>query len=231
MRKASTAQQGMLPMPRCLLLLLVAATANGRATKLSSAISVPERIQKMGDTQRAMLQNLINRVMQRGSVEHETAQPDFAGTWHTTLTEGMDEYLDRAMGVGYLKRKIALKASQSQTLWQEGNIVHLEMTDKRGTVKFIIRPDGRTYPGKGFMKLPMKQRARWDKKTLVIDERYAQHFGGEEHGKPASGEQCPVICSRRFVDKSGKMVVQVERQLLSGETIGMKTFYKRTASE
>ena len=139
----------------------------------------------------------------------------------------MDEYLDRAMGLGYLKRKIACKASQSQKLWQEGQVVHLEIMDQRGTSKFLIRPDGKIYPGKGFMKLPMQQRAYWDKQTLVVDEKYAQHFGGAEHGKPASGKECPVVRSYRYVDNAGMMLVQVERCLVSGETVGMTSYYSR----
>jgi len=210
------------------LLAAVVATAHGRAVGPTAATAPPpltERLQQIRDE----LQLRVDRVLGRGSVGGETAQPQFAGSWKTASTEGMDEYLDQAMGVGYLKRKIACKASQQQRLWQEGSIVHLEMTDKRGTAKFVIRPDGKTYPGKGFMKLPMKQCARWDKQTLIIDEKYGQHFGGEEHGRPASGDQCPVIRSWRSVDSKGRMVVQLERRLVNGEVVGMKTYYARQA--
>jgi len=200
--------------------LLVAANARSLGPQPLFAPKVAERLQKLRE-------EFEQRVLRRGSSGTASAQPTFAGSWKTAATEGMDEYLDRAMGVGYLKRKVACKASQQQRLWQEGSVVHLEMTDKRGTAKFVIRPDGKTYGGKGFMKLPMKQRARWEKDVLVIDEKYTQHFGGVEHGKPAAGEQCPVIRSYRSVDRSGRMVVQLERRLLTGDVVGMKTFYTR----
>ena len=208
-------------------LALVVAAAHGRVIEPTSATApLSDRVQKVRDELKAV----ADRVLHRSTSKGETAQPAFAGSWKTASTEGMDGYLDRAMGVGYLKRKIACKATQKQRLWQEGSVVHLEMTDKRGTARFKIRPDGKTYAGKGFMKLPMKQRARWDKGgVLVIDEYYFQHFGGAEHGQPASGDECPVIRSYRFVDKGGRMVVQLERRLLDGEMVGMKTYYTRVS--
>jgi hypothetical protein len=208
------------------LLPLLVASASGRAIT-APAPALGERLRALGDEQRAALQQLFGRLVPSRRAPQEAAQPAFAGTWRTASTEGMDAYLDRAMGVGYLKRKIACKASQTQRLWAEDGAVHLEMSDKRGTARFVIRPDGRTYAGKGFMKLPMRQTARWEQDALVIDERYAQHFGGDEHGRPASGADCPTIRSWRFVDGSGRMVVRVERQLLDGETVGMKTYYTR----
>ena len=50
--------------------------------------------------------------------------------------------------------------------------------------------------------------------------------GGEEHGEKCAGDSCPLIRSRRFVDKaSGQMVVELERTLLDGEVVRTRTYY------
>ena len=62
-------------------------------------------------------------------------------------------------------------------------------------------------------------------KALEVEERYSQHLGGEEHGEPCKGDSCPVVRSRRSVDdKTGMMVMEIERTILTGETIRTKTF-------
>ena len=56
--------------------------------------------------------------------------------------------------------------------------------------------------------------------------------GGEEHGEKCSGDSCPLIRSRRFVDKaSGQMVVELERTLLDGEVIRTRTYYSAQADD
>ena len=179
--------------------------------------------------QQLRLERLVQRLRRGGSAEQgDVSQPPFAGTWKTHKSVNLDEFLDRAMGVGYLKRQIASKASQTQRLHRTGDIVHLEISDRRGTARYILKPDGKTHSGFGFMKLPIKQKAKWsrDGKALEVEERYSQHLGGEEHGEPCKGDSCPVVRSRRSVDdKTGMMVMEIERTILTGETIRTKTFY------
>ena len=51
--------------------------------------------------------------------------------------------------------------------------------------------------------------------------------GGEEHGTKCSGDSCPVIRSRRSLDKgSGQMLVEIERTLLNGDVVKTRTFYR-----
>ena len=137
------------------------------------------------------------------------------------------------MGVGYLKRTIAVKASQTQRLHQEGSVVLLEVSDRRGTMRYTIHPDGRTHSGYGFQRLPIKQKAKWARDgSLLVEERYSQHLGGELHGTKCKGDACPLIKSRRSVDKgSGQMVVEIERTLLSGELLKTKTYYNPLSDE
>jgi hypothetical protein len=107
-------------------------------------------------------------------------------------------------------------------------VVHLEISDRRGTARYTLRPDGRTVTGRGFMKLPIKQKATWQRDgSLYVEERYAVHLGGDEHEQKCVGESCPVIRSRRSFDKgSGMMLVEIERTLLNGEIVKSRTFYK-----
>ena len=114
--------------------------------------------------------------------------------------------------------------------WQ-GVAAVANSTDRRGTMSYQIYPDDKVHASKGFMKLPIKQRAKWARDgSLLVEERYSQHLGGDEHGKPCKGDSCPIVKSRRSVDKSGDMVVEIERTLLSGETIRMKTYYQAVPS-
>lgn len=162
-----------------------------------------------------------------GAEQAGDQQPAFAGAWRTSSMEGLDEFLDRSMGVGGLKRKIASKAAQTQKLRQEGRVIHLELTDKRGTSRYEIRPDGKERAGRGFQKLPITQTARMSDGALVVEERYAQHLGpcsGGEHGAPCEGADCPVVHSKRWVE-GGEMLVELERTLPSGEVLRMKTHY------
>ena len=76
-------------------------------------------------------------------------QPEFAGTWRTAKSVNLDDFLDRSMGVGSLKRSIATRASQTQRLkLEQGNVVSLEITDRRGTAKYTIRPDSKWHPAR-----------------------------------------------------------------------------------
>ena len=70
-----------------------------------------------------------------------------------------------------------------------------------------------------------------DGKALEVEERYSQHLGGELHGQPCRGDSCPVVRSRRSVDaKSGMMFMEIERTILSGETVKTKTYYSPAES-
>ena len=122
------------------------------------------------------------------------------------------------MGVGSLKRSIAGRASQQQELKLAGKVITLDITDKRGKMSYLIYPDDKVHTGKGFMKLPIKQRAKLGRDgSLLVEEVYNQHLGGENHGQPCSGESCPLVRSKRSVDKAGEMVIELERKLSSGE--------------
>ena len=179
------------------------------------------------------MQGLLRKLRPGGDAAAPVQQPEFAGSWRTDRSVDLDDFLDRAMGVGYLKRTIASKATQSQKLWQQGDIVHLEISDRRGTARYTLRPDGKVHTGAGFQKLPIKQRAKWGRDgALLVEERYAVHLGGERHMEKCSGDACPVIRSRRSVDKaSGQMVMELERTLGDGEVIKTRTYYAPTAEE
>jgi len=187
-----------------------------------------EGVQQFFDESSGAVDKLLRRLRSRSDGDAEaSSQPEFAGSWKTYKSVNLDDFLDRSMGVGYLKRTIALKASQTQRLHREGNIVHLEISDRRGTSRYILHPDGREHSGYGFMKLPIRQRAKWARDgSLLVEERYSVHLGGEEHGTKCRGDSCPVVRSRRSVDrKSGMMLVEIERTLLSGEVLKTSTYY------
>ena len=192
---------------------------------------VPEQIQQFTIEQASRMQERMQAVIsrfQKGAGDDLVAQPSFAGCWRTDRTENLDTYLMH-MGVGPLKRAIATKASQQQCLRQIGSVVELKMTDKRGTMLYEIHPDNKWHTGKGFMKLPMKQRAKWDRDgSLLVEERYFQHLGGDFHLQKCSAIEAPVILSRRFVDKD-EMLVQIQRTLASGEVVSMTTWYSKVA--
>ena len=131
------------------------------------------------------------------------------------------------MGVPWMKRSMALKGSQSQKLRIEDGTVLLEMTDARGTQLHEMIPNGKPLSGYGSCKMPCERIVVWDKDgTLVMTERYREHLGGSEHGEPCEGESCPLVRSKRYV-REGEMVVEVQRQLLSGEIVSAKTFFTR----
>ncbi|KAL1530169.1 hypothetical protein AB1Y20_001096 [Prymnesium parvum] len=166
----------------------------------------------------------FQRRFSRSRLSGDVAQPAFAGSWRSVRADNIDDFLDRAMGVSYLKRKIAAKASQTQRLYQQGSVVHLEITDGRGTMKYQLFPDGRVVSAKGFMKMPIKQRARWGTDgSLLTEEQYDQPLG--------DAEPRPLVQSCRSVTKSGEMLVEVKRTLLCGETISMRTWYCRLPSK
>ena len=59
------------------------------------------------------------------------------------------------------------------------------------------------------------------------DSLLSRTQGGEEHGTKCSGASCPVIRSRRSLDKgSGQMLVEIERTLLNGDVVKTRTFYR-----
>ena len=57
-------------------------------------------------------------------------------------------------------------------------------------------------------------------------------YRGEEHGEKCSGDSCPMIKSRRSLDKaSGMMLVEIERTLLNGDVVKTSTYYAAQAAE
>lgn len=195
----------------------------------SSGRVVPAPVRSSGDQWPPPVRAQIRRLREasrdlRQRLSHisteEGAQPAFAGTWRNARVENIDAFLDQAMGVGALKRRIAAKASQTQRLYQRGKVVHLEMTDRRGTMKYVMYPDGRVVSARGFMKLPIKQCARWRSDgSLYMEERYSVPLG--------DAEPRPVVRSTRSVTKEDEMLVVAERTLLSGEKISMRTWFRR----
>jgi len=207
--------------------------------KLSLLLSVlPLAVQAMRaprfESPAARLEEAIQKLQQRirgpvagGAVDDRAAV--MIGSWSKDRTENMDEFLDQALGVGALKRKLAIKAGQTQGITFRRGVVYLDMTDRRGTKRHEMHPHGRVLQGKGFSGLPVKRRVVWARDgSLVMTEQYAQHLGGEEHGQPCKGDSCPVVRSRRSVKKD-VMTVELERKLLSGNKVCMKTHYKRVA--
>ena len=164
------------------------------------------------------------------------AEPALVGSWSSLRAEGFDRFLDKAMGLGWVKRSIAVKASQmstqQQSIRKEGDVTHLTITDGRGTMRFEIVTDGRRRRSQGFLRLPIEQSATWASDgALVVEEHYEQHLGGERHGRPCGpGEDRPLVRTRRSVDAvTGEMVIEVERTIDNGETVQMRTFYKAVA--
>lgn len=159
------------------------------------------------------------------------AKPTLRGTWVKASTSNLDEFLDRAMGVPWLKRRAALNGAQTQALAIDDSIgvVELRMTDLRGTKLYTMRPDGKTYVARGFMDLPCDQCVRWGSDgALVMTERYMVHLGGERHLQPCDdASERPLVRSWRGIDQRGMMAVRLERTLPSGEVLRMRTLYKR----
>ncbi len=149
---------------------------------------------RFSSARRAQLESSLERILRRsggvGEGGEQTDQPEFAGAWRTVRYENIDDFLDRSMGVSYIKRRIAAKASQTQRLHQEGSgaraVIHLELSDKRGTAKYTIRPDGREHSGRGFSKLPISQRARMKNGALLVEERYFQRVRAPSAPLPAA---------------------------------------------
>jgi hypothetical protein len=173
----------------------------------------------------------LQRIVQSGRRRSAGERPQpmsFTGKWQKERSENLEPFL-QTMGVGYLMRQIAVRASQQQKLSHDNGVVQLEISDRRGKSNYRIHPDSLQRRATGFMKLPIEQRAAWESDgTLFVEERYQQHLGGPEHGKPCEPEACPVVRSRRSVDhESGEMIVQVERTLRSGEGMTMRSFFKR----
>ena len=135
--------------------------------------------------------------------------------------------------MGWMKRSFAVKASQistqKQAIRRDGDVTHLNITDPRGTMRYEIVTDGQPRPSTGYNKLPIQQTAVWTDGVLVVEERYAQHLGGDQHGQPcADHDFCPLVRTRRSVDAaSGMLVVELERTIMSGETVRMKSFFRR----
>ena len=135
-----------------------------------------EQLQQWSKERAAAFEELWSR-LRPGSSSEDADQPEFAGTWRTSRSVDLDHFLEHAMGVGQLKRTIATRASQTQKLYQKGEIIHLEISDRRGTAKYTLRPDGRTHSGTGYMKMPIKQKAKWGRDgSLLVEERYATHL-------------------------------------------------------
>ena len=171
------------------------------------------------------------------AVEESMEASTISGTWLSTRTEGFDHFLERAMGLGWVKRSLAVRMSQMstqrQSIRRDGDVTYLTLNDPRGTMQYEVVTDGQPRPRSGFNKLPVQQIARWDDDgTLIVEERYEQHLGGDKHGRPcADDERCPVVRTRRFVDAfSGELVIELERSIEeTGETLRMRSFFRRTA--
>ena len=189
------------------ILMFVLVSSNGRllssppfSTAREDFDRAREDVTRFASERATQLQRFAGRLRPGSTQGQAEWQPAFVGKWKSASSENFDAFLEHALGVGYLKRSIAMRASQQQRLAMRGKVVLLEVSDRRGTSSYEIYPDDKVHLGKGFMKLPIKQRAKWSSDgALLVEERYSQHLGGEEHGRPCSGHDCPVIRSRRSV--------------------------------
>jgi hypothetical protein len=87
--------------------------------------------------------------------------PAYIGTWTKTGIVNADEFLDKAMGVPWMKRRAAITGKQTQRLTLvDGHIVRLAITDLRGTKTYDLIPDGKPHKGNGFMSLPVRRPTR-----------------------------------------------------------------------
>jgi len=147
------------------------------------------------------------------------------GAWSSLRAEGFDHFLEHAMGLGFLKRSIAVKASQMSTqqqrLWRDGDVTHIDVTDRRGTQSFQMVTDGAPHRSTGFLKMPITQRSWWAADcSLHVEEVYDQHLGGKAHGQRCDGDECPLVRTRRSVAvESGELLIEVER-VVEGERVG-----------
>ena len=70
-------------------------------------------------------------------------------------------------------------------------MVHLEISDRRGTARYKLRPDGKVHAGFGFQKMPIKQKAKWGRDgSLLVEERYATHLVRQPHLTRATHLSC-----------------------------------------
>ena len=151
------------------------------------------------------------------------------GVWKkASPIRGGDNFLDVALGVGWVKRRIAVNAAQTQTLRWTGSSIILDISDKRGTKRHEMVPHGKVVQGKGFMGLPVSRKVWWASKgsVIVMEERYKQHLGGDEHGSPCEGDACPLVRSTRGA-RGDEMYIEVERKLLNGKVVRMKTLFEK----
>ena len=102
------------------------------------------------------------------------------------------------------------------------------ISDKRGTKRHEMVPHGKVVQGKGFMGLPVSRKVWWASKgsVIVMEERYKQHLGGDEHGSPCEGDACPLVRSTRGA-RGDEMYIEVERKLLNGKVVRMKTLFEK----
>jgi hypothetical protein len=93
----------------------------------------------------------------QGLTDGQGHLPAYIGTWSKTGIVNADEFLDKAMGVPWVKRRAAITGKQTQrlALLEGSNICRLAITDLRGTKTYDLIPDGKPHKGKGFMSLPV----------------------------------------------------------------------------
>ena len=221
--------------------------SNGRLLSTPAALDASERLHHFGPGERGGLMSRLvwwrrrrgpedwPRMWQAQQQQQMIAPTALEGAWRwirppadSEKSRAFDRFLDRAVGVGYLKRSLAIRASQDQELtFEEDKSLTLKVIDRRGTNTYTIRPDYRVHSSRGFGRLPIKQRAKWLRDgSLWVEETYAQHLGGSEHGRPCVRIECPTFRQRRSVDADGRMVVELERTLRDGETVRMTQHFE-----
>ena len=105
--------------------ILVFASASGRLLGPAPPLELGrarEQLEQWSRDRRQDMEELWSRLRRAGESDASRQPPAFAGTWRTAKSVDLDEFLDRALGVGYLKRTIAVKASQTQKLWKQGEV-------------------------------------------------------------------------------------------------------------
>jgi len=168
---------------RSLLLLLLPLSA--QAMRKPTALESPGAAKAALEAQLQRLQQRLRGSPSTGAAFDKRAAP-LIGTWTKASTDNMDAFLDRALGVGAFKRKLAIKAGQKQKITFKKGVVHLEMTDKRGTKKHEMHPHGRTLKGKGFSGLPCKRRVTWARDgALIMTEQYQRRQLAKKRPPPS----------------------------------------------
>lgn len=138
---------------------------------------------------------------QAGLTDGHGHLPAYIGTWTKTGIVNADEFLDKAMGVPWMKRRAAITGKQTQRLTLlDDHIIRLAITDLRGTKTYDLIPDGKPHKGKGFMSLPVRCPSGLPAAASSSCFRHAAHKGHSRR-RPAAAphnQTCPPPAGGEF---------------------------------